>query len=446
MNFAKIPLSKIEVGERARKELGDLSDLRDSAKGFMGQIQSLAVCEKADGSGYHLLAGGRRLHAFAEAGIEEVLCRIYPATLTIEQRKAIELKENTARMSMSWQEEAKLVKEIHENKLQVLGVHTPTNPEGWSQARTAALLGVSPPTITSTLRLAEALEALPVLSKAKSRKDALNAIAMFEEREVIKELELRTAPLRAQREEALCARYSTGDAVERLQRARENSFHLCEVDPDYAINFEKLAGITSGHKFEATVARTGYVATTPNEFIAKLHTVLTQCYRILREDGWLILWYGMDPWHEKVINLVRQVGFQCNGIPALWTKDAEGRLSSFPDYYLGSAYETFIYARKSKSLVAKRGRANVFNFPVRTKQRIHPCEKPLELMAEILRTFALPGARVYSPFAGSGNTLLAAHQLGMYGIGCDLNESYRMAYNKKVHELFEEKEKEGEEK
>lgn len=54
--------------------------------------------------------------------------------------------------------------------------------------------------------------------------------------------------------------------------------------------------------------------------------------------------------------------------------------------------------------------------------RLHPHEKPLALMAELVRK--CPAGVVADPFAGSGTTLLAARQEGRRAIGVEENEAY----------------------
>ena len=55
----------------------------------------------------------------------------------------------------------------------------------------------------------------------------------------------------------------------------------------------------------------------------------------------------------------------------------------------------------------------------------HPCQKPVALIDWIL---SLPGIRgadtVVDPYAGSGATLLAARNAGLYGVGAEIDERY----------------------
>lgn len=51
--------------------------------------------------------------------------------------------------------------------------------------------------------------------------------------------------------------------------------------------------------------------------------------------------------------------------------------------------------------------------------RIHPAQKPLSLMVELLEDFTDPGELVFDPFAGSGTTNLAAKNLGRRSLGVE---------------------------
>jgi site-specific DNA-methyltransferase (adenine-specific) len=58
------------------------------------------------------------------------------------------------------------------------------------------------------------------------------------------------------------------------------------------------------------------------------------------------------------------------------------------------------------------------------KDRIHPTEKPVELMRHLLRLVCPEGGYVLDPFAGSGSTRVAAHMEGMRALGIEKAEGY----------------------
>jgi DNA modification methylase len=55
---------------------------------------------------------------------------------------------------------------------------------------------------------------------------------------------------------------------------------------------------------------------------------------------------------------------------------------------------------------------------------LHPTTKPVELIAKILANSSRSGDLIFDPFAGSGSTIVAAHQLGRVGYGCEIDPGY----------------------
>ena len=56
--------------------------------------------------------------------------------------------------------------------------------------------------------------------------------------------------------------------------------------------------------------------------------------------------------------------------------------------------------------------------------RLHTTQKPLPLMAALVRLFSDDGETILDPFMGSGSTLVAAKQLGRKAIGIEIEERY----------------------
>jgi site-specific DNA-methyltransferase (adenine-specific) len=76
--------------------------------------------------------------------------------------------------------------------------------------------------------------------------------------------------------------------------------------------------------------------------------------------------------------------------------------------------------------------ADILNYPpVPTKWRIHPAEKPVALIQNLLR-FCVPGGRILDPFAGSGSTLVACQASGFKGIGIEIDPTF---FNAAVNRL-----------
>jgi site-specific DNA-methyltransferase (adenine-specific) len=71
-------------------------------------------------------------------------------------------------------------------------------------------------------------------------------------------------------------------------------------------------------------------------------------------------------------------------------------------------------------------------------KKLHPCPKPVEEMALLIKALTKPGQVVLDCFCGLGSTLLAAEQLGRRWISCDLSRTYCQWALKRLAELHPE--------
>lgn len=69
------------------------------------------------------------------------------------------------------------------------------------------------------------------------------------------------------------------------------------------------------------------------------------------------------------------------------------------------------------------------------KDRYHPTQKPVEMLAELIRTYTNPGDTVLDPFAGSGSTGVAAVQIGRNFLGSELDEKFYNIANNRISGL-----------
>ena len=447
MRSAVVPIHHILVIDRARDET-DVSDIDSSSKDF-GQIQSIAVRDLRDDElqgelFYKLLAGGRRISSFIKnASLSEtILVRIYPSTLTPVQEKQIELLENTARRNLTWQQEVKLSAEIASLEESIDTETGKESPEPIID-RTAKLRNRSTKSIKQDIRLAKALNTIPELSKCKTADEAENLLARLEEKLIITELAKRGENEPKNKiQQRLIDSYILGDCFIEIKSIKDESIDLVEFDPPYSI--ESVSSRDPGKASPVIEAfiKESFVDIEKDIFIIALNKILDDFYRIMKPNSWLICWYAAHPWANDIYEALIKKGFLLRRIPAIWNKSLGERdrmRSASPDNYLGRMHENFYYARKGEAVIRDRTRGDVFNYSTLSQQeRIHPTEKPLPLMQDILKTFAMPGSSILCPFLGSGNTILAAHQEGMTCTGWDLAQEYKDRYTLRVKEMFHE--------
>ena len=56
--------------------------------------------------------------------------------------------------------------------------------------------------------------------------------------------------------------------------------------------------------------------------------------------------------------------------------------------------------------------------------KIHPSQKPVALLKQLIEVFTDPGDVVIDPCAGSGTTLRAAYELGRNSYGFEINKEF----------------------
>jgi site-specific DNA-methyltransferase (adenine-specific) len=67
-------------------------------------------------------------------------------------------------------------------------------------------------------------------------------------------------------------------------------------------------------------------------------------------------------------------------------------------------------------------------------EKIHPTQKPVKVLENLIEIFTDPGEVVIDPCAGSGSTLVAAENLGRKGYGFEIKKDFFKQANKWIEE------------
>jgi site-specific DNA-methyltransferase (adenine-specific) len=91
--------------------------------------------------------------------------------------------------------------------------------------------------------------------------------------------------------------------------------------------------------------------------------------------------------------------------------------------------EFAIWATKGKGWTFNRQRETyentIFEYPVvSSKKRIHPTQKPIELMEDLIKIHTNENDIVFDPFGGGFSTVAACRKLNRQYISCDISEEY----------------------
>jgi len=412
----KIKIEDIVVGKRERTELGDLKELKESIA-ELGLINPITVLKIEDK--YHLLAGARRLQACTELEHTTVPATIYENLDTID-KLYIELDENYQRLEFTYAEEVALKKRIYEMEKSV-------NPKT-SIRKLADKLDTNRESLSVDIQLAEAIEFMPELAKCKNKHEALKKFDLFEA-EVAKQVlgkkmatKLKTDP--TEKLAVLNSLYVVGDTLELLPKEKTLEYSVVELDPPYGIEYEKLS--------QDGLAKKYFDGWNKKEFLTNMPIVLKESHRILKANGWLLLWYSMR-YHCDLMKMLAEVGFKLDPTPIIWNKST-GRSNS-PRTMFNQSAEFCIYARKGSPSLQIKGHNIIFSHKVEQDES-HATPKPIALYEELLETFAVPGSKVFSGFLGSGNIILAAYNKGLMCKGIDKFEENKNDFLMKGEKLL----------
>jgi len=86
-------------------------------------------------------------------------------------------------------------------------------------------------------------------------------------------------------------------------------------------------------------------------------------------------------------------------------------------------YEMCLFLHKGRTLMRGKRDPNIMKF-AKTGNKLHPTEKPVDMMEYLLSKFSDEGMRILDPFMGSGTTGVACKNLNRKFIGIELDETY----------------------
>lgn len=124
--------------------------------------------------------------------------------------------------------------------------------------------------------------------------------------------------------------------------------------------------------------------------------------------------------------LLEQAGFKHRGIIVWDKKNARPQKGGFTQ-----SSEFITWGTKGRPMTDKVLPGIYRISPRQMKDRLHPTEKPVELLREILKI--LPeGKTVLDPFMGSGSTGEAAAAQGLNFVGCEISPAYFQVAKKRL--------------
>lgn len=100
--------------------------------------------------------------------------------------------------------------------------------------------------------------------------------------------------------------------------------------------------------------------------------------------------------------------------------------------------EVFSMAMCEYAWTSFNSNAKYWEYMPQDSDRFHPTQKPVPLIMRQLEEYATPDMLILDPFAGSGTTAIACHNLGMRCISIEKDERYAAMANQRLQKHKEQ--------
>ena len=133
--------------------------------------------------------------------------------------------------------------------------------------------------------------------------------------------------------------------------------------------------------------------------LSAMANAMKELPQILQPDSWVIS-FASPKRHAEAANVIEECGLKIIG-EVIWDKACPGLGG-------GIRYQHELIMLASNGV--SKGRSEMFSILryVRMMHAVHPHEKPVGLIADLIRYCSDPGDTILDPFAGSGTTGIAA--------------------------------------
>ena len=231
-----------------------------------------------------------------------------------------------------------------------------------------------------------------------------------------------------------------GDCLVEMKKVEDKSIDLILTDPPYIIsretNFSKGGGDSS--KYGSLSMDFGEWDKKPLD----LENLFNEWNRILKDGGTLIIFYDIFKMQE-LYEIALKYGFKQPRI-GIWRKTNTVPINAKINY-LSNCREYFIsFCKGKKATFNSYYDEAYYEYPIvgGSERTIHPTQKPLELMKDLIKVNSNENDTILDCFMGSGTTGDAAISLYRNFIGIELNKEYfEIARDRIEYKLNKQKEK-----
>ena len=207
-----------------------------------------------------------------------------------------------------------------------------------------------------------------------------------------------------------------GDCLELMKDIPDGSVDLVLTDPPY------------GMAFKSNYRKEKYNEIQNDKSLEWLERYISECYRVLKNNSAI---YCFCSWHNvDVFKQAIEKKFKIKNI-LIWEKNNTSMGDLKASY--APKYEMIIFAHKGRKLLNGFRYADIIKAN-RTGNKLHPTEKPVDLLELFIKNSSDENAVVFDGFMGSGSTGVACMNTNRNFIGIELDECYFNIAKKRIEE------------
>lgn len=209
------------------------------------------------------------------------------------------------------------------------------------------------------------------------------------------------------------------DCLNILKQIKDKSIDLVVTDPPYKMNHSTggCTNIGMKNKWLGNIKAGNTVMNFSSDI--KFCQWLPEIYRILKPSSHCYIFCN-DKNVQELLNEATKTGFKESNI-LVWIKN-----NATPNRYYMKNLEfiLFLYKGNAKPINNMGSKCAIEIKNINGKEKLHPTEKPIELLKQYVENSSNKNDWVLDPFMGSGTTGVACKQMNRNFIGIELESKY----------------------